>query len=388
VILTIPERLAMTRAGLRARTAVVVMSLTAGLAATAFSAAAYAEPFTTISSGQGHTCATRSGGAVECWGHDYVTNQQAPLPTPVPGIAGATAVATGFHFNCALLSTGAVACWGDDGYGQLGNGKTEDSAVPVNVLGISNATAISVGAFHACALLTGGAISCWGRNAHGALGNDSTADSSTPVAVSAISNATAISAGYKETCAVLATGGVDCWGSNYHGQLGNGTRLDSSIPVAAAGITNAAGASVGGAQACAVLATGKLDCWGDNRLGELGVGRGQKEVRRPVEVGLAGQRVSSVSATSLYTCAVLTSGAVDCWGINRKGTLGIGHLSRASRSPVQAHAISNAASITTSNFHACALLSTGAAMCWGSNDYGELGAGLHGRLSATPLLVL
>ena len=89
----------------------------------------------------GHTCATSSKGEVYCWGLDYITNVAAKVPVPVSGIQGAVAVSAGYHYNCALLKSGSIVCWGDDGFGQLGNGSTVDSATPVQVTGINNAVA-------------------------------------------------------------------------------------------------------------------------------------------------------------------------------------------------------------------------------------------------------
>ena len=74
-------------------------------------------------------------------------------------------------------------------------------------------------------------------------------------------------------CAILATGSVECWGSNGFGQLGDGTTMDHPVPVSVNGITNATSVTVGeSAQTCAVLATGAVDCWGNNENGQLGNG--------------------------------------------------------------------------------------------------------------------
>jgi hypothetical protein len=72
---------------------------------------------------------------------------------------------------------------------------------------------------------------------------------------------------------------VQCWGLNSLGQLGNGTTTDSLEPVAVVGITNALGVAAGSYHTCAVLSSGAVQCWGrnsysnvDNLGGELGNG--------------------------------------------------------------------------------------------------------------------
>src|SRR5581483_10631217 len=113
---------------------------------------------------------------------------------------------------------------------------------------------------------------------HGELGNPAgsdTDDASPPVLVTGISNATAIATGSLHTCVVLATGHVSCWGANESGELGSTTNAanpfgDNPTPTEVAGITNATGLAGGEGHTCALLTTGHIDCWGYNGLGELG----------------------------------------------------------------------------------------------------------------------
>jgi alpha-tubulin suppressor-like RCC1 family protein len=46
----------------------------------------------------------------------------------------------------------------------------------------------------------------------------------------------------------------------------------SSARWAVSGITNATAISAGGLSSCALLSTGQIDCWGDNYNGQLGDG--------------------------------------------------------------------------------------------------------------------
>jgi hypothetical protein len=139
---------------------------------------------------------------------------------------------------------------------------------------------------------------------------------------SSLSTASDVSAGGQSACAVLASGGVDCWGSDMSGQLGDGVEnVGSGTPVEVTGITNASSVSVGESSACAVLTTGAINCWGRGPLGN-----GTYGSDTPVQVsGIA--NASSVSVGAGSACAVLASSAIDCWGNNASGDLGDGGTS-------------------------------------------------------------
>src|SRR4029077_14240871 len=79
-------------------------------------------------------------------------------------------------------------------------------------------------------------------------------------------------------CAVLSTGAVDCWGYNYFGELCNGTTqgtdgIGGFDTPQSTGINDAVSVASDGIDGyCAALSTGGIDCWGLNNSGQLGNG--------------------------------------------------------------------------------------------------------------------
>jgi hypothetical protein len=133
-------------------------------------------------------------------------------------------------------------------------------------------------------------------------------------------------------------GTVLAWGVNAAGQLGDGTtNSPPSTPQATttvAGLTDAVALGTGSQHACAVRKNGQVVCWGKNDRGQLGDGT-TKDARAPVAVqGLPRARAltSCAYGDCDVTCALVTGGAVYCWGANDFGQLGQGGAGRAQSS--------------------------------------------------------
>jgi len=87
---------------------------------------------------------------------------------------------------------------------------------------------------------------------------------------------------------------------------------------------------------------------------------------------------SALSVAGGHTCGVIASGAVYCWGSNGEGELGAATNSdcgvRCSMIPVLVDGSLTFQSVSAGTFHTCGVTSDGAAYCWGSYSYGQLGA--------------
>jgi alpha-tubulin suppressor-like RCC1 family protein len=312
--------------------------------------------------GQQHSCALLEG-SVRCWGdnklaqlgYGFFQNVGDNEPASWAGdvsLTGVLMLAAGAHHTCASTyspqtDTRPNYCWGKNTRGQLGYGNTKtigDDETPsaAGPIGWSNfqLSALTAGAEHTC-VLVGGGVWCWGANESGQLGYGHTndiGDDEVPVAkslpVSLSGSAVQVVAGARHTCALLEGGAVRCWGANESGQLGYGHTKNigddelpdtaGEVPLGAPALQIAAGVS----STCALLELGAVRCWGANDTGQLGYGHtnniGDDETPASAgDVPIGGFAVQV--GTGWHTCALLTTGAVRCWGANQVGQLGYGH---------------------------------------------------------------
>jgi alpha-tubulin suppressor-like RCC1 family protein len=242
------------------------------------------------------------------------------------------------------------------------------------------AVAVSAGYDHACALTATGTVECWGANDSGQLGDGSATDRAAPVAVSLPAPASQVASGYSHTCA-LAAGRVYCWGDNAFGEIGDGTTTGRRLPVLVDGLPEIAFVGAGGAgltsvsaaHTCAIATTGSTYCWGSNGSGQLGNG-GTAPGLRPALVSALGPgvRPDRVACGGRHTCA-LAGGAVQCFGANDSGQLGIGSTN-AQSVPAFPAVASGATVLATGENHTCALVG-GLLLCWGLDTSGQVDAG-------------
>ena len=176
----------------------------------------------------------------------------------------------------------------------------------------------------------------------------------------------AIAPGGAHTCAITDTGRVKCWGHNGSGQLGAGATAAATelSPVDVIGLSSGVTQlSAGFLQTCAVLTGGAVKCWGNNENGELGDGTNISR-NEPVAVSGLSSGVASVHTGFFHTCAVTTSGTVKCWGKNGLGQLG--DLTTANKNiPVTVPGLAGVTKVSFGGDASCALTSAGAVKCWG-----------------------
>ncbi|WP_018789787.1 RCC1 domain-containing protein [Salinispora arenicola] len=316
-------------------------------------------------------------------GDGTTTDSSNPVAVDVPAGTTITAVAAGQGHSLAVTSAGTALAWGANAFGQLGDGTTIPSSstpVAVDVPAGTTVTALSGGGVHNLAVTSAGTALAWGDNFWGQLGDGSTTRSRTPVAVNvpAGTTITAVAAGQGHSLAVTSAGTALAWGDNSSGQLGDGTATDSSIPVAVdvpAGTTVTAVAA-GGLHSLALTSGGDVLAWGANGSGQLGDGTTTSS-STPVAVDVpAGTTITAVAAGDRHSLAVTSTGTVLAWGDNTAGQLGDGSTTSSS-TPVAVNvpAGTTITAVAAGQGHSLAVTSTGTALAWGANTFGQLGDG-------------
>lgn len=319
---------------------------------------------TDLAMGGESTCARVTGGSVYCWGSlDLVQSGQVPpdggdpafgytkTPMLVDAVPSAESISVGTGFACVRLVDGSLSCWGMNEHRELGRGVTDVSPAPpgkATLLGEPISAVVAAGA-RTFVITPKGDVLSWGSSTHFGggnllLGRDTSEDpSERPTRVPLLSRVRHVSSSFLHACAVAGRF-VQCWGSNAAGQLGRGGfETLSYLPARTllADVTDAddldAGAPAsphdvpvevvtGRNHSCTVLASGRVYCWGDSSVGRLLGSQVPARVTRgrPTRIDGFGGPVVALAAGISSTCALLRTGAVECWGANDVGQLGTG----------------------------------------------------------------
>lgn len=177
-----------------------------------------------------------------------------------------------------------------------------------------------------------------------------------------------VAAGGFTTCARATTGKLFCWGLNQEGQVGIGnTEAVQPFPQEVPFVAKLRQLALGFEHTCAVTADGALQCWGGNDAGQLGIG---VLARRTRPIPVTGVRdVVEVAAGSLQTWVRRKDGAVLRFGAVRGSQPG------RAPTPEVVEGLARAVQIAVGIGHACARMPDGTARCWGNGNRGQLGDG-------------
>jgi alpha-tubulin suppressor-like RCC1 family protein len=297
-------------------------------------------------------------------------------------------IAAGGNSSCVILadfvssngSGNGACCWGENREGQLG-AKLNDGTYPSEnipylmissspeIIGQStptqnwdNITSIALGAQHGSITLLSKGVASWGAKCLGQEGTDDISATSidqpsvggkvydaaggqTFNGVSPVRSAIEVAAGDNHGCLIRTSDrSVFCWGLATHGQVGyvqtpqTGCGTAALSPVYksawATGVSAATHLALGANHSCALLNGGTIKCWGDNAHGQLGIGGPSttdptmptiSDVVDPTGNAILGN-VQQIAAGGDTTCARLTDNSVLCWGRNDYGQLGVGDL--------------------------------------------------------------
>ncbi len=340
--------------------------------------------------------------------------------------ASAQAAVGGPEHMCALDHAGRVSCGGLQVPGPKGSDGFDVSQVPVPPVGV-----LVGGVEHACALTKAGEVLCWGRNLHGQLGDGGGGFSSEPVR--SVQGVERVVVGAFQTCAEGADGwrctttsgpgecGVAQWGAAHAGgellreRLGLACFIDGSglahcplgpkasstklaLPAMASlasrsthrvacGVSRAdkvvcerdgtvgdvpelgpaRAVAVGRERVCAALRNGGVKCAAVPGSSGGGVGFGPGVVTRLPDAKYVSLSMDPVGS---LVCAVTIDGVVHCDGDWESGPVGNRFERRGN-----VELPKKVRQVAVHEAHACAIVEGGALHCWGSNEWGQLGAG-------------
>lgn len=367
-----------------------------------------------ISCGTNHTAAIKRDGSLWTWGgNSYgqlgINNYSSIRITPVTTFTGGDnnnwkKVSCGEYFTAAIKIDGTLWSWGKGDEGQLGVlrfARAQSNTVPIpyevsedltwkNVpnTNASSLFTMSSGNSHGAAIKTDGTLWLWGKNDYGQLGTNNTAYKSTPVTTFAGGTTwRQVVCGRYITAAIKTDGTLWLWGENPSGQLGVGDQVSRSTPVTTfAGGTNWSNISLGSACAMAVKTDGTLWCWGSSVNGKIPINSNILTVQTPVTTFAGGTDWAQVSMGSAHGAAVKTDGTLWTWGTNSYGQLGAGDVGNVRFTP-----ITTFAGGTTWKQVSCGFFNTGAVKTdstiwvWGDDTYGKLGRGTYATNQPIPV---
>ncbi|MCC7441088.1 MAG: hypothetical protein IT285_05630 [Bdellovibrionales bacterium] len=362
--------------------------------------------------GQDHSCVLDNLD-VRCFGRSNQgqvgtgTTADVSTPAQVHGPVAFSAVySSGLH-TCAISDVSddrRVYCWGENGSSQLGVVGPTDRTTPVLAAAITDVMELAVGLNHTCAMRDSNSngladeIWCWGSNNSGQIA-DAGVFPSTDVAPTLITDFggadyLSITAGNNFTCAVTDDDAVYCWGDNGLEQLGSGAGADTNVPtLVASPFAVHTKVRAHGNVACALSNDERLACWGENDLGQSGVvGAADPAPPGIVDTSLTDATdlpdVQDFGVGDSHVCAIVdsTDRTLVCWGSDQYGQLGnlraeCGGV--APGLPCEVHApvvvagpIQGVEHIAAGEDHTCAITDSKDTYCWGHGQYGTLGNGV------------
>jgi alpha-tubulin suppressor-like RCC1 family protein len=293
------------------------------------------------------------------------------------------AIAAGYDHALAIKFDGTLWAWGNNANGQLGRGNTTNLNAPMQVGSDTKWIAISAGNAISYGLKSDGTLWGWGNNANGAIKTGG-GNITSPAQIGG--TWIRVAAGGGHVIAQKDDGSLWGWGLNDHGQVGNGTTTNqvgpTQITISGDGGATFKYLAAGDKHSFAIKGNGALYYWGDNTNGALGTGStSTTPVTRPTRNG-TGVDWQYVAAGNSFSLAIKANGAMQTWGINGSGQLGLGDT--ATHSSPQTPWVTSTSDgwandlkpgdMGASYKGSSSVRSNGTVDTWGGNDHGELGS--------------
>jgi alpha-tubulin suppressor-like RCC1 family protein len=135
------------------------------------------------------------------------------------------------------------------------------------------------------------------------------------VPVKDLKNAISVAAGDGTTCALRNNGEVMCWGTGHPGS--------TLLPANVASAPNGLDIDAGFGHVCLLRDNGRVACWGRNGFGQAAPLASGPTVSAPTAVDGVSDAIA-IGVGAQHSCALVKQGKVLCWGANQFGQLGTG----------------------------------------------------------------
>jgi len=357
-----------------------------------------------VSASYAHTCGVQDDGTLWCWGKNSEAQLGLGFRSPQEAMtqvgtendwAEAHLGAISSDTSCALKRDRSLHCWGSNQFGQMADGRGDQSIATKVGDGYQR---VSVGGEHSCALKRNGEVSCWGSNRFGQLGAPSIEDfdgefaaTSTPTVILTATNQAwqDIELGQSHSHAINASDqSLFSWGRNEYGQLGLGLTPSGSMntdtmfqPRRIRTTSSIRWDSIASSpvSSCAIGNRSQIWCWGQVSGGMVGNGslthnHNQGAYTYTTSPSNVTGSWRSVSAGYEHVCAISSSGTVSCWGGGNYGQLGIGASSSTAQPiPLEIQSNDRFTNLSAGPYNSCGVTTINQRVCWGSNVWGQFG---------------
>jgi alpha-tubulin suppressor-like RCC1 family protein len=225
-----------------------------------------------------------------------------------------------------------------------------------------NPLQIALGGFATCGLDAGGIPSCMGQEPQ--IGGGDTLSKSVPTPVATAISLQSFAGSSSHFCGVATDQSIYCWGVNALVDTTGHTAGLAIKPTQLQSTLTWSKVATGAAHTCALTSTQDAYCWGSNQLGQLGT-RGDTTSMFAPTVVYGGFKFSTITSGVNHACALTPSHDALCWGSNQSGQLGDG--TGANRvAPTLVTGGFSFQSIAAGDPWTCGLSTAGKVYCWGA----------------------